>query len=257
MNGGRVWAIAANGFREVIRDRILYLLGLFGLLLVAAVSFLPEVSALTEDKIFLDFGLGMIGLLTSVVAIFVGTSLISKEIEKHTVLVMIPKPVSPAEFIVGKHLGLWMVLAVLLLSMTGIYLGLLVTSNILFPLSSIALSLLYLWLELGVLVATALMFGAFTSSLLAVLLSLAVYVMGHLSPDLVALGKLSKNPTIEAVTQNLYLVLPDLSRLNFRNEAVYGLVPEVPELLGSGAYALVYMIALLTLAILIFSRRQF
>lgn len=253
----RIWAIATNGFREVIRDRVLYLIGFFALLLGIALLLLPEISAGTHEKIFLDFGLGAIGLLSVVVAVFVGTGLINKEIEKRTVLVLIPKPISRSEFIIGKHLGLCAVLAVLVAVMTLIYFGLLSVSEITYPLATIAVSLLYLLLELILLTAVAMVFGVFTSSILATLLSFGVYLMGHVSHDLVELGKLSKNASIEFFTQSLYLVLPDLSRLNLRNEAVYGLLPPPLELLGHAAYGILYTVLLLAIAILLFSRREF
>ena len=253
----RIWAIATNGFREVIRDRVLYLIGFFALLLGIALKLLPEISAGTHEKIFLDFGLGAIGLLSVVVAVFVGTGLINKEIEKRTVLVLIPKPISRSEFIIGKHLGLCAVLAVLVAVMTLIYFGLLSVSEITYPLGTIAVSLLYLLLELTLLTAVAIVFGVFTSSILATLLSFGVYLMGHVSHDLVELGKLSKNASIEFFTQSLYLVLPDLSRLNLRNEAVYGLLPPPLELLGHAAYGILYTVLLLAIAILLFSRREF
>ncbi len=257
MSFGRIWAIAANGFREVIRDRILYLIGLFALLLIVALVFLPEIAATTQDKIFLDVGLAAIEILGVIVAIFVGTGLINKEIEKRTVLVLIPKPVSRAEFIVGKHLGLSGVLAVLTVAMTVIYLILLTLSKIDYPLGSILVSTLYLFLKLCLLTAVALVFGVFTSSLLATLLSLAVYLMGNLSRDVLALGSLSRNASIESLTQNLYLILPDLSRLNLKNEAVYGLLPSFLTLLGNAAYGLFYTLLLLAIAVLIFLRREF
>ena len=253
----RIWAIATNGFREVIRDRVLYLIGFFALLLGIALKLFPEISAGTHQKIFLDFGLGAIGLLSVVVAVFVGTGLINKEIEKRTVLVLIPKPISRSEFIIGKHLGLCAVLAVLVAVMTLIYFGLLSVSEITYPLGTIAVSLLYLLLELILLTAVAIVFGVFTSSILATLLSFGVYLMGHVSHDLVELGKLSKNASIEFFTQSLYLVLPDLSRLNLRNEAVYGLLPPPLELLGHAAYGILYTVLLLAIAILLFSRREF
>jgi ABC-type transport system involved in multi-copper enzyme maturation permease subunit len=93
----RIWAIASNGFREVIRDRVLYLIGLFALLLVITLRFLPQVAAGTEDKIIIDFGLAAIGVLGVIVAVFVGTSVINKEIDKRTLLVLIPKPLNRAE----------------------------------------------------------------------------------------------------------------------------------------------------------------
>jgi ABC-type transport system involved in multi-copper enzyme maturation permease subunit len=251
--------IAANVFREVIRDRVLYLIGLFALVFVLANILVPEVAAGTEAQILPDLGLALTGLLGLVITVFVGTGLINKEIEKRTVFVLISKPISHAEFIVGKHWGLSAVLAVLLVAMMLIYMAILRIWEIPFPMGSIAIATLYQWLELCLMTAVAILFGVFTSSLLATLLTFAVYLMGHLSQDLVKLGALAPNPNVQQITQTLYLVLPDLSRLNLKNEAVYGLqvLPPPSELLTNAVYGLVYMIVLLAIAILIFSRRQF
>jgi len=253
----RIWAIATNGFREVIRDRILYLIGLFALLMIAAAQLLPQVAATTENKILLDFGLASASFLGVIVAIFVGTSLINKEIEKRTVLVLIPKPVSRAEFIIGKHLGLSGVLGVLVIAMTVINLLILSLSKVDYPLGSILMAELYLFLELSLITAVALLFSVFTSSVLATLLSFAVYLVGHLSQDIVKLGNISKNPGLQQLTQNLYLILPDLSRLDLKNQAVYGILPHSLTLGLHAIYGLFYTGLLLSLAILIFSRREF
>lgn len=257
MSLGRIWAIASNGFREVIRDRVLYLIGFFALLLIVALRLLPEIAATTENKILIDFGLAIINLLGVIVAVFVGTGLINKEIEKRTVLVLIPKPLLRAEFIIGKHLGLSGVLAVLVVTMTVIYLLVLSLSRIEYPLGTILVSTLYMLIELCLIAAVALMFGVFTSSLLASLLAFGVYLMGILSPDILKLGSLSRNSNIQSLIQGLYLVLPDLSRLNLKNDAVYGILPSPVTLLGNGAYGLFYMTLLLAIAILIFLRREF
>lgn len=257
MNLGRTWVIAANVFREVIRDRILYLIALFAIFLVAAIRLLPEVAAATENKIMLDVGLAAMTLLGLVIAVFVGTGLVNKEIEKRTVLVMIAKPISRAEFIVGKHLGLSGVLAVLVAAMTAIYMALLTLSRIPFPIVSILVSSLFLFLMLSLITAVAIAFGVFTSSLLATLLTFTVFLMGSASANLVALGAQSKNPTIEAVTRNLYLVVPDLSRLDLKNQAVYGMLPDANTLLINALYALLYIAFLLAISTLIFSRREF
>jgi ABC-type transport system involved in multi-copper enzyme maturation permease subunit len=253
----RIWAIASNGFREVIRDRVLYLVGLFTLVLALAWRIIPQVAAGTDEKILLDLGIGAIGLLSVIVAVFVGTGLINKEIEKRTVLVLIPKPISSAEFIIGKHLGLTAVLSVLVAMMTAVYFVLLFWTQIEFPVETLLVSVLYLLLELGLLVAVAILFGVFTSSLLATLLAFGVYLMGHLSQDLLELGKISESEALQSFTKGLYLVLPDLSRLNLRNEAVYGLLPEPTVLLSHAVYAILYMILILTIATFVFSRRQF
>lgn len=257
MSFAKIWTIAANGFQEVIRDRILYLIGLFALLFVIALRILPQVAATTENKMLIDFGLAGINVLGVIVAVFVSTGLINKEIEKRTILVLIPKPVNRAQFIIGKHLGVSAVLAVLTLAMLTIYLVFLSISQINYPLASILVSTLYLFIQLALLAAVGMLFGVFTSSLLAVLLSFGIYLMGNLSPDLVKLGNLSRNEHIQTLTQGLYLILPDLSRLDLKNEAVYGILPSLPTLLGNGLYGLSYTILLLVIAILIFSRREF
>jgi ABC-type transport system involved in multi-copper enzyme maturation permease subunit len=101
------------------------------------------------------------------------------------------------------------------------------------------------------------LFGVFSSSLLATLLTFGVYLMGHSTRDLVALGKLTKNPGIEQLMMGLYLVLPDLARFNLRNDAVYGQVPYLAGLITDAGYGLLYVVLLLSVAIAIFSRREF
>ncbi|WP_204153328.1 ABC transporter permease [Leptolyngbya sp. CCY15150] len=259
MNVGRVLVIASNVFREVIRDRILYLLGFFGILLLLANLLLPEVAASTEDKMLLDVGLGAIGVTGLVVAVFVGTGLVNKEIEKRTVYVLTAKPLTPAEFIVGKHVGLSVVLAVMVTVMTALYIATLSLNQIAFPLDSILLAVLFLFLELCLVTAIAILFGVFTSSLLAVFLTVAVYLMGHLSRDLVLLTELSESPNIQRITESIYLVLPDLSRLDLKNVAVYGmdLLPQPLELLSNAGYGLLYIVLTLAIATVVFSRREF
>ncbi|CCH94857.1 Similar to tr/P74719/P74719 [Microcystis aeruginosa PCC 9432] len=253
----RIWAIAANSFREVIRDRILYFIGFFALLMAFAWRLLPEIAVGTHEKIFLDLGLAAIGLLGVIVAVFVGTGLINQEIDKKTILVLIPKPLSRAEFILGKHLGLSGVLAVMLGVMLVIYLLMLLGMKVSFQALPLIVSVFYLGLELILIAAVAIAFGVFTSSILATLMTFGVYLMGHISKDLIQLGIISKNPNILAITKNIYLILPDLERLNFRNEAVYGLLPSADVLIANALYSLVYTGLLLGISILIFSRRQF
>jgi ABC-type transport system involved in multi-copper enzyme maturation permease subunit len=257
MNLLRIIPIATNVFREVIRDRVLYLVGLFALLMVAAMQLLPEVASVASNKIVVDVGLGTIALLSLIVTLFVGTGLVNKEIEKRTVLVLMAKPMSRAEFIVGKHLGLTAVLGVLIGAMGLIYLGLLMASRIPVPIGSICLSLVFLWLEMSLVTAVALLFGVASSSLLATLLTVGIYLMGHSSRDLVKLAKLSENPGLQKAIETLYLILPDLERFNSRNEAVYNALPSPASLGQTAVYGVLYTVLLLTGTIVIFSRRQF
>ena len=257
MNLIRVFTIANNGFKEVIRDRILYFIGFFSLLLILAQRIIPEIAAGTHEKILLDVGIGAINILSIIVAIFVGTALINKEIEKRTLLMLIPKPISRAELILGKHLGLTAVLGVMVAIMMGIYLAMLSLSRIEYPTTALITAGAYLLLQLALIAAVAILFGVFTSSILATLLSFGVYLMGHFSEDLVELGKLSKNANIESLTTSLYLVLPNLSRLDLKNEAVYGLLPSPVELAGHAVYGLLYTALMLIISMMVFAQKEF
>jgi ABC-type transport system involved in multi-copper enzyme maturation permease subunit len=259
MNFNRVFVLATNVFREVVRDRILYIVCFYTIVLGIAIRLLPDFAAATEDKMFLDFGLAAMSILGLIVAIFVGTGLVNKEIEKRTVLVLIAKPVSRSEFITGKYLGLLMVLALLIAAMTAIYLIFLQMGRISYPLVSILVSTVFLFFQLSLIAAIAVTLGVFTSSILATALTFAVYLAGNITQDLLQLGRISQSPSIERITQALYLVLPDLSRLDIKNDAVYGFgaLPDTVTLLLNAGYGFLYTVMLLLIAIFSFSQREF
>lgn len=257
MNLSRILAIALNVFWEVMRERVLYLIALFALFLVVTVRLLREFALGTEYKIITDLGIAGIGMLGLVVAIFVGTGLINKEIEQRTVLVLLAKPISRADLIVGKYLGLSGVLAVVIFFTSIIYLGFLSINQVTYPLVSIVVALFFMFLELSLITAVAIALGVFTSSLLATLLTVGVYIMGHLSPDIIKVGEISKNPALEIFTKNLYLILPDLTKLDLKNQAVYGMIPDMNTLLFNAVYAVIYIVLLLAIANLIFRQKEF
>lgn len=259
MNLGRIFVLATNVFREVVRDRILYIIGFYTVILAVAIRLLPEFAASTEDKMFLDFGLAVMNILGLIVAVFVGTGLVNKEIEKRTILVLMTKPVSHTEFITGKYFGLLTLLAALITAMTAIFLAFLQLGNVPHSMASILIAVIFLFLQLALITAVAIALGVFTSSLLATALTFAVYLMGNITQDLVKLGRLGNNKSLESLTQGLYLLLPDLSRLDLKNDAVYGVaaLPDSMTLIMNAGYALLYSVILLAIAIFIFSKREF
>ena len=255
----RIWTIARNVFLEVVRDRILYVIGVFGIIMVMAITLLPEVAAGTEDKLILDTGFAAINILSLFVVVFIGTGLLNKEIEKKTVLVLIAKPVSRLEFILGKHLGLSLVMAVLISALTVLMLCLFTLSGIPFQLPLILLAVLYMFLEMVLLIAAALMFGSMTSTVLATLMTLAIFAVGHETRNILELDKIADSENFRRVAEGLFLVLPDLERLNLKNEIANGFVapPSGGGLLENAVYGLIYTALLLTVTVTIFERRQF
>jgi ABC-type transport system involved in multi-copper enzyme maturation permease subunit len=257
MKLGRITAIAANAFRETIREQVLYLSLLYTVLLVAAVVMIPEFTQDSAAKLILDAGLAAVELVSLIVVVFVGANLINKEIDKRTIFVLVAKPVSRAEFILGKHLGISAVIGVLVAIMTAIFITVMILRKIPLAIPAILISNLFTFAQIMLLGALAILFGTFASSLVASLLTLALYLVGNFSRDVLDLGEISKNTSVQAVTRILYLVLPDLSRANLKNEAVYSLLPSLGDLVQNGVYIISYTLLVLAGAILIFARRQF
>src|SRR6187397_3542284 len=166
---GRITAIAGNAFREAVRDRVLYNLVLFVLLLTGASIFIGELSGGQERKVIVDLGLSAMLLFGVFIAIFVGVGLVYKEIERRTIYAVFSKPVGRGEFLVGKYLGLCLTLLVNVLVMgAGVSLALLYVKRGWDPLiTSIWPAILLIYLELAILTAVALLFSSFSSPALS------------------------------------------------------------------------------------------
>ncbi len=256
---GRVLAIAGNAFREAVRDRVLYNLVLFVLLLTAAAIFIGELSGGQERKIIVDFGLSAMLLFGVFIAIFVGIGLVYKEIERRTVYAIFSKPVGRGEFIVGKYLGLCLTLLVNVLFMgAGVSLALIYVSRGFDPLIwSIWPAIFLIYFELAILTAIALLFSSFSSPALSALLTFFVFIIGHFSSDLKGLATSLGSATARIFFTVIYYLLPNLANYSFVTPASHGHVPGVPHVGGSIVYALLYVAVVLAATILIFRRRNF
>ncbi len=257
MNVGRILAIAGNVFRETVREQVLYLTLLYALAFVAALTLVPQFTTEAAPKLVVDIGIAAIELVALIVAAFAGANLIAREIDKRTIFVLIAKPISRADFILGKHLGISATLAAIVGLMTLIYLGGLALWKITVPVGTLVVACFFIFWQLMLVAAIAILFGSFASSLVAALLSLAAYLAGNFSKDLLALGEITQNEGVQRVSRLIYLVLPDLSRANLKNEAVYGILPALPDLLGNAIYVLSYALLVLAIAMPIAARRQY
>jgi Cu-processing system permease protein len=253
----RVAVIAANVFREIMRDRVLYFLAFYAVILALGNWLLPEVASVTDRKILLDLSLGAMQALGLVLVFFVGSGLINHEIEKRTIFTLMAKPVRRSELIFGKHLGLSAVLLVLVAAMTAIYILTMEVTQTPYPKIATLTSCGFLWLQLSLMGAVGIAFGVLMSTLLATMMTIATYFIGTLTPDMVALGKATKNATVEQLTRVMYMVLPDLSRLDLKNEAVYNLLPSALDLGQNALYGILYIVVILTFSSVVFSRREF
>src|SRR5678815_4697007 len=255
----RVSAIARNAFREAVRDRVLYNLVLFVLLLTAASIFIGELSGGQERKVIVDLGLSAMLLFGVFIAIFVGVGLVYKEIERRTIYAVFSKPVGRGEFLVGKYLGLCFTLLVNVLVMAiGVSLALLYVSRGWDPLiPTIWPAVLLIYIELMLLTAVALLFSSFSSPALSALLTFMVFIIGHFSADLKALAGSMGGSGARWVFTGLYYLLPNLANYSFITPAAHGRAPSAAFVFATGLYALAYIAVILAAATLVFSRRNF
>jgi ABC-type transport system involved in multi-copper enzyme maturation permease subunit len=255
----RVVAIARNTFREAVRDRVLYNLVVFVILLSVSAIFLGAASASQDAKIIVDLGLSAMLLFGAFIAVFVGVGLVWKEIERRTVYAIFAKPVGRGEFLLGKYLGLCLTLAVNVAVM-----GAGVTLVLVYVVRGTTPLLIALWptvgliyLELTILTAVALLFSSFSSPIFAVFGSLAVFLIGHFTADLKGFAALFDAVAARGGLTALYYVLPNLSTFSQITPAAYGIVPPASQLATALAYAVAWDVALLAGAMLLFARRDF
>jgi len=259
---GKLWRIAAiarNAFREAVRDRVLYNLVLFVLLLTGASIFIGELSGGQERKVIVDLGLSAMLLFGVFIAIFVGVGLVYKEIERRTIYAVFSKPVGRGEFLVGKYLGLCLTLLVNVLVMgVGVSLALLYVSHGWDPLiPTIWPAVLLIYMELMLLTATALLFSSFSSPALSALLTFMVFIIGHFSADLKSLANSLGGSGARWLFTGLYYLLPNLSNYSFITPAAHGRAPSLGFVFATALYAFVYIAVILAAATLVFSRRNF
>jgi ABC-type transport system involved in multi-copper enzyme maturation permease subunit len=253
----RIVSIAKNTFREAVRDRVLYNLVLFVLLIIASAILLGDLTDGQEARTIVNVGLNAMLMFGAFIAIFVGVGLVSKEIEKRTVFAIFAKPVSRGEFIIGKYLGLCLTLAVNVAVMgIGVSLALMYVGSNNFAMS-IWCTILLVFFELTILTAVATLFSSFSSPALSALLTFFVFLIGHFSSSLRDLAQGLESQSAKYFFEAIYYLLPNLAHFTFVTNAAHGDVPPRAMMAGSILYALVFDVVLIAAATLIFSRRNF
>ena len=253
----RIISIARNTFREAVRDRVLYNLVIFVLLIIACAILLGDLTDGNEARTIVNIGLNAILLFGAFIAIFVGVALVSKEIEKRTVYSIFAKPVGRGEFLVGKYLGLCMTLAVNVIVMgVGVSLALVYVKG--HGLAwSIWATVVLIFFELTIITAVAILFSSFSSPALSALLTFFIFIIGHFSTSLRDLAVRLESDVAKYVFEAIYYVMPNLSHFSFVTNAAYGDVPPPSMLFGAILYAIVYDAVLIAIAMAIFKRRNF
>lgn len=252
----KIKTIALNTFKEAIRDRILYLLFFFAAVALIFSRLLAVLTVGDRVKIVKDVGLASISLFGMLMAILIGTGLVYKEIDKKTIFTLISKPIYRWQFILGKFFGLVLTLFIMtsLMSLIFLVIVFLHTSKIE---ARLLLAILFIFIELVLITAVAILFSCFSTPILSSLFSISFYLIGHFSWGLQTLIQKTKSGTAKVLIQGIYALLPDLENFNFKTEVVYGLAVQPKFYFYSVLYGIVYTFFILVLSILIFKKKDF
>lgn len=251
----KIYAIAVNTFREAIRDRILYLLLVFALLMITCSRIVSLLTIGSEEKIIKDLGLSAINVFSVLIAVFVGVGLVFKEIEKKTIYTVVTKPIKRYQFIIGKYLGLTVTLLINMIIMTVVFYILLALQG--YFDASLGPAIFLTFFEVLVITAIALLFSSFSTPILSAIFTISFYVIGHLSWSFLLLKNYIDGQWGKTICSILYVVVPNLERFNVRSDVVHHLPVENLYILYSAAYGIGWSIVLLLMASMIFQRKNF
>lgn len=253
----RVYFIARNTFREAVRDRVLYNLIAFALLMSGASILVGQISIDIERLVVINLGLTAVSLFGVVIAIFIGIGLVSKEIEKRTLYTVLSHPVRRWEFIVGKFIGLSGTLVVNTFFMAlGVFGALLyVAHHFQKPDSWILVALYFIVLQFVIITALALLFSSFSSPLLSAVFAFSLFVIGSFAEDLRGFAGLTQGVARWLTTGAAYLV-PNFSAFNVISSVAHSHAVDGRLILFNTLYAFFYTATVLAGAVLIFERRN-
>jgi len=117
----KVTAIAINTFKEAVRNRVLYVLLFFSILIMLGAWVASTLAIDDETRIVRDLGVGAINIISVLIAVFVGIGLVYNDLDKKTIYTIISKPISRWQFLLGKYFGLMLTITVNVLFMTWIF----------------------------------------------------------------------------------------------------------------------------------------
>ena len=264
------WLVALHVFRDSVRDKVLYAIVAFAVVLMAASYLISQLTAGQDIKIIKDLGLAAMSLFGLFIAIFIGIGLVAKEIDRRSIYAVLVKPVRRREFIVGKYLGLVGTLganlAVMSIAYYAVlaYMGATAGSGTLRAADAppadprLLLGILLIGMELALVTAVALFCSTFSSSgLLSAGLTAGVFVAGQFGADLKNFEEVVSSPVAGWIGRALYYVLPNFAAFDIKSQVVHGLPVEPGYILITASYGILYIALLLVASVMVFSRKDF
>ena len=264
----RIAALALNTFREAVRNKVLYILLMFALVLLGLTYFFSQGALHEQVRVIRDVGLVGIEIIGALIAIFIGVNLVYKELDRKTVFALIPKPIRRWEFVLGKYLGMLLTLAVLMTIMAVTLFLVLWFALSVFggdnDNGTVLRAVLLVFGEIAVITAIAVLFSSFSSPILSGALTLGIFAVGHFTPELRELIAKVEEAPLRALLRGGMRLFPDLhlfyvsgSMVGGQHVSVHGAYVDWSYVAMAGLYGALYCSAAIALAMIVFSRRDF
>ncbi len=250
-----ILAVARGTFREAVRDRVLFLVIGFGAVVLAMSRLLAPIALGEAPRITVDLGLSALGLIGIAIVVLVGTQLVHKEIERRTIHVVLSRPLSRTQYLVGKWAGLSLTMAVAVAAMTAMLLVVGAWMRGPAIVGPIAQAAFMLACANAVLAALAVLFSSLSTPILSVVYTLGLYVTGFWTNDMRNFAKQIPGVFGDLVHGASY-VIPNLELFNLRSQVAHGEGATLVHLALAVGYAAAYATAALALAAVAFERRE-
>ena len=262
-------AIAVNVFRESVRDKVLYNLVLFAVLMIGASYLIGQLTAGQDVKVIKDLGLAATSVFGLFIAVFIGIGLVSKEVERRSIYSLLAKPVERWQLVLGKYAGLVLTLFVNIAVMAlALYVVLAYMRWGVPPLTqqawdapaldpALLTSIFLIFVELALVTAIALLFSTFSTPILSAAFTFGLTIVGQYSTDLRNFQDVVESPAAQRLARALYWVLPNLAQFDVKAQVVHGQPVAARYVAVVTLYAALYVGFLLLVSTIVFSRRDF
>jgi ABC-type transport system involved in cytochrome c biogenesis permease component len=250
-----IFTLAKYTIKGYIKERILLVVLIFGFLLMAASYIMSPLAVGAQQKIVVDIGLAAIPLFGILLIVLLGAGRFYQEKEQGILKALLVKPITRADFVIGKWLGTVLTVIMVVLLMAVVYLFVMWLSGAAFS-ANIFWAIYLAMFEIALVAAVLSLFSSFTSPVLASFFTICTAAAGHLSKDLLEFADRFSGAVPKFLAHVAYYVLPNLGLFNVREEAVHGLT--LPDgFIGSVTlYGLFYTITLVLLWAAIFKLKE-
>lgn len=251
----QISAISKVTFHELLREKILWSSMAFGILAVVLAVIVSQLSYTDNARITIDFGMTSIAIIGAFIAIIMGSGLISKELQHRTHFIVLTKPVFRWQYIVGRWAGLFEVIALNSVIMFSIMVIIFAVygGKVSFDLFK---CLLLILIEFGVLSAISSIFSTFTTTILASIITVGIWIIGHAMEQLKIMVNKSDDEVMQTLLKIITEMFPDLTRFDIKMQISFSLPVSNSMVFASFGYGISYMVAAILISCIIFSNKE-